>query len=241
MIRVIFYIEAQGNNKEIVRKSLETLVDKLREEEGVTIEREAFDKVIENEGLFSSVVELTLNFNAFSTYLKTTIKYGPSAIEILEPDKIEMSAKDFLLSIGEIIAISRKFFSKYQITFTYPRKQEEVSIGLDEDEIDDLIEQGAIRAKIVAESRGLSKEDFLSILSDYALINKVKTKDGLIGVDAIIEEPNSFLEIAVRFTPVLIEILEPEEIKLTTLDLQDMGVDLAGIFFEASQRIALGG
>jgi len=84
-----------------------------------------------------------------------------------------------------------------------------------------------------------SKEDFLNIFSDYAWINKVKTKDGLIGVDAIIEEPNALLEIAVRFTPVLIEILEPEEIKLTTLDLQDMGVDLAGIFFEASQRIAL--
>ncbi len=239
MIKAIFYIEAQGNNREVVIKSLENLVEKLKEEKGVIIEKEFFDRVIENEGLYSSVVELTLSFVDLVTYLKTAIKYGPSAIEILEPEKIEISAKDFLLSIGEIIAISRKFFSKYRITFTYPRKQEEISIGLEEEEIEDLLDEGAIRAKVIVESRGLSKEDFLNIFSDYALINKVKTKDGLIGVDAIIEEPNALLEIAVRFTPVLIEILEPEEIKLTTLDLQDMGVDLAGIFFEASQRIAL--
>ncbi len=240
MIKSIFYIEAQGNNREIVKKSLENLVEKLKEENKVTVEKEFFDRIIENEGMFSSVVELTLRFEDLVTYLKTAIKYGPSAIEILEPKKIELSAKDFLLSIGEIIAIARKFFSKYEITFTYPRKQEEVSIGLGEDAIEELLDEGGIRAKIVAELRGLTKEDFLNVFSEYAMINKVKIKDELIGIDAVIEEPRDLLELAVRFTPVLIEIVDPEEIELTTLDLQDMGVDLAGIFFEISQKIALG-
>ncbi len=240
MIRAVFYIEAQSNNKLAVQRSLENMIKKLEEEEGVKVENEFVDKIIEEEGMYSSVAELTLSFSSLDAYLKTAIKYGPSAIEILEPKKMVVHAKDFLLMTGELIKIARVFFTKYNITFSYPRKLEEIEIGMDEDEIEDLLSQGAIRAKVIVESRGLSRDEFVNVISNYAYINKVITKDDLIGVEVVIEEPKDLIEIAVRFTPVYLEILEPEEIKLSTLDLQDMGVDLAGIFFEISQKIAMG-
>ncbi|MEE8168801.1 MAG: hypothetical protein V3T58_08035 [Candidatus Hydrothermarchaeales archaeon] len=247
MIEGIFHLEAQSNREDVARTSLENLVNKLKQEDKTEVTREDLDEVIETDGMFSATGEVEAKFEDLTTYLLAAIKYGPSAIEIQEPAKIVLSAKEFLIALGEIIKLAKNFYTKYQVSFKFGKVKGKV--GLDEEAIDGLLDQGAIRAKIIVESKGKSRREvinaFAGAVKGDVFVNKAKTKqmekgdgfEGLVGIDAFMYEPKTLVDIAVKHTPVLVEIVEPEEIELSMLDLQDIGVDLASIFFEASHIV----
>lgn len=252
MIRGFFSIEAQGNSAAAVQNSLTDLVKQIRREKGVEIQQESFDEVIREEELYSCVVEAELVFKDFLTYLLTSIKYGPSAIEIVEPKKLVLDRKEFLGAVGRVIEITRDFFEKHDIRYRFPvQKDIKDEVGFSEDQIEGFLEQGALRAKIVVESKGKSRQsvvrEFVNIVSEDVFVNKVKTKplekgggfNGLVGIEAFMYEPKALFELAVKHRPVLVELLEPEEVELDTLEIQDIGVDLAGVFFEASHKLQL--
>ncbi|MFQ5815792.1 MAG: hypothetical protein ACE5G7_04770, partial [Candidatus Hydrothermarchaeaceae archaeon] len=205
--------------------------------------------LIEEKGMFSSTVEVDVEFEDFNTYLMNAIKYGPSAIEILEPESLLLTAKEFLDAVGEVVKMTKLFFTRYNMSFKFEKGK--VEIGLTDEVMEGLLDQGAIRAKIVVESKGKSRRgvinSFVGAVSGDIFVNKVKTKkmeggkgfDGLVAVEAFIYEAKTLVDIAVKHTPILIEIIEPEEIELSMLDLQDIGVDLASVFFEAAHKIAI--
>jgi hypothetical protein len=249
MIEGIFYIEAQGNNEKLVRKSLESLVDKLRKEEKIEVRRESFGEVVREDGNFSSMVEVELEFQDFLSYVMAAIHYGPSAIEISGPAELILSPDEFLEALGEIIRISKTLYQKYNVGFRF-LNEGKAEVGLEEEEIEDLLDQGAIRAKIVVEGKEKSRkkaiDNFLKAISEDVFISKLKSKkvesetpfSGLIGIEAFMYEARTLVDIAIKHTPVLIEILEPEEIRLSMLNLQDIGVDLAGVFFDLAHAVA---
>jgi hypothetical protein len=45
-------------------------------------------------------------------------------------------------------------------------------------------------------------------------------------------EPKTLIDISIKHSPVLIEILEPDEITLSMFEIQDIGVELAATYFE---------
>ena len=62
----------------------------------------------------------------------------------------------------------------------------------------------------------------------------------LVAVEAYLYEPRDFFDLAVKHVPIKLEILAPRKIHLSMLDLTDIGVDLASVFFEASYYLAGG-
>lgn len=244
MIQGIFYLEAQGNREDVVKGSLANLVKKLKQEEKVRVERESLDEVVKEGEMFSTTAEVEVEFEDLTTYLLNAIRYGPSAIEVSGPQKLVVSAQEFLDALGEVIKLAKTFYARYNISFKFGKR--DTKVGLGEEEMEGLLDQGAIRAKILVESKGKYRKGavnaFVGAVSGDVFVNKAKTKSlekgdgfkGLVGIEAFMYEPRTLVEIAVKHTPVLIEILEPDEIELSMLDLQDIGVDLAGIFFEAS-------
>ncbi|MBI5254062.1 MAG: hypothetical protein HY930_06705 [Euryarchaeota archaeon] len=253
MIKGIFYIEAQGNHEKFVKDSLKVMAEGLKKEEKVKVRREFFDEVIKEGESFSSTAEVDLEFEDFQTYVLSTIKYAPSAIEIREPEELTLSAEEFVRALAEIIKVAKMFYAEYSVGFKFPERHKKVEVGLSEDEIDALRDQDALRAKIIVESKGKSEKkvasDFVNIVSEDVFVNKVKAVkiddgkefSGLVGIDAFMYEPKTLIDLSVRHTPVLVEIVEPNEIVLSMLDIQDIGVDLAGVFFEAAQKLVLGG
>jgi hypothetical protein len=252
MIKGVFYIEAQGNSEGAVQNSLRELVRRLGRERGVKVEGESFDEVTMEDKLYSSVVEVELAFQDFSTYLLAAIKYGPSAIEITGPTKLYLGRKEFLEALGEVIEITKAFFEKHDIGYKFSvQKKSREKVGLSEEEIEGLLDQGALRTKIIVESKGKSRQnvvkDFVNIVSEDIFVNKVKTRqmvrgrgfDGLVGIEAFMYEPKTLFDLAVKHRPVLVELIEPGEIELDMLDIQDIGVDLAGVFFEAAHKLEL--
>jgi hypothetical protein len=255
MIEATFFIEVHSNLREVTRSSLERMIEKLESEEaGVEVLDVEFDEILEEEGTFSQTVEVDLRFGSLQDYLMTAIRYGPSAIEVTHPEEVVLSAEEFARLLGEIVKFAKTFYLRFHLGYQLAsgRGKGIEAVGLSEEEIEGLISQGAIHAKIVVEREASSRrkaiDDFVYAIQDEVFVEKVKTKktggkkgfQGLVGLKVYLYEPKTLVGLSARHTPVLIEILEPSEIRLGMLDLQDIGVDLAGIFFEATHRLAMG-
>lgn len=248
MIEALFFIEAQGNHKDVVENSLKNLVEKLKKEEGITVKNESVGEVIEEDGMFSSVLDVDLKFDDFLSFLRASIFYTPSAVEMMEPAELMLTKDEFLEGVAEVTRMAKDVYSQLNISFEIKGKNKK-EVGLEVEEIEDLLEEGAIWAKIVlernAKTRSGAVSKVLRILDDTVYINAIKTKKvksekpfhGVIGMDAAVLDPAAFVDLAVKHTPVLIEIKEPEEIRVTMLDLQDICLNLASIFFELSYEL----
>jgi hypothetical protein len=248
MIQALFFIEAQGNHKDVVKNSLKKLLGRLKKEEEITVKRESLGEVTEEDGTFSTVLEVDLEFDGFSSFLMASMFYAPSAVEMMEPAELMLSKDEFLEGIAETIRTAKNVFSGLNIRFGIEggKKKE---VGLEQEEIEDMMEDGAIRAKIVfekkAKTRSGATSELLRTLDDTVYVNTIKTKkvksekpfEGVIGIDAILLDPVAFADLAVKHMPVLIEIKEPDEIRITMLDLQDICLNLASTFFELSYKI----
>jgi len=227
-------------------------LEKLKREDRITVKKESFGEVIEEDKMFSSVLEADLEFSGFLSFVRASIFYAPSAVEMMEPTELSLTKDEFLGGIAEIISTAGTIFSKLNVKFDIKagKKRE---VGLKQEEIEDLLDEGAIWAKIVVEKTGKTRRGTISkvlrTVGDGVYINAIKSKkvksekpfDGVIGIDALISDPVEFVDLAIKHTPVLIEINEPEEIKLTMLDLQDICLNLASTFFELSYKLIQSG
>lgn len=251
MIEARFLIEAQGNHRDIVKNSLKKLSDKLRGERGVTVEKEFLGEVTEEDGMFSSVLELDMKFNDFLSFVHASMFYTPSAIEMMEPPELLLDKGEFLEGVAEVVSTAGTIFSKLNAKFNF-EGEEEKKVGLMAEVIEGLLDGGAIRAKIVVEKTGKTPEEAVSevlkTIGDQVYVNAIKSKevegegssDVVVGIDAIISDPATFVDIAMKHTPVLIDIKEPDEIVVTMLDLQDICLNLSSTIFELSYNITQG-
>jgi hypothetical protein len=92
-------------NENVARESLESLVNKLDKDNRVKIYKKVFgeakrvEKPLKNiEFGYSVTCEVSLVSKNFDSLAQVVIEYGPSAIEIYEPEK-------FVLKIGEAQSI----------------------------------------------------------------------------------------------------------------------------------------
>lgn len=112
-IKVGFMIEAMAISGEAVESALKKHVEKMEKEKGVLIIKKDFkpntevEKPLPNiEKGYSQVVDVELVAESFDKLVYMSMNYGPSAIEILEPDKITLDfgeAQGILNSIASIM------------------------------------------------------------------------------------------------------------------------------------------
>lgn len=93
IIRTI--IELLGKPKDHVEKTIKLLVAKLKGEKGIIIKNEFISESISQEELFSIYTELELEFESIELLSPFVFNYMPSLIEILEPEEIKLTARDF--------------------------------------------------------------------------------------------------------------------------------------------------
>ena len=109
-IDVRFIIESQGKPKEAVTKSLETLVEKLRTVQGVELYDTKYADVEANEqGLFSGLVDMGMRVDTFGKLTMITLSFGPSAIIVLGPDKIEIPNREVQNLLNDIANMLHDF------------------------------------------------------------------------------------------------------------------------------------
>ncbi|MBI2663972.1 hypothetical protein HYX10_01375 [Candidatus Woesearchaeota archaeon] len=87
-----FMLELMGAPKDHVEKTLKLVLNKLKDENGVTVNSGNVHPAKENDELFSTFAELDANFKDFSTLTRICFDYMPSSLEIVSPEHFRMPA-----------------------------------------------------------------------------------------------------------------------------------------------------
>ena len=112
-----FIFDTQGVDKKTIKEILEKLMVQFEKEKGVEIIEKSYSKPkktepvpsIKEQGIdsvYSIMLEVELVAEDFETMVRLVMTYGPTALEILAPDKIEVdmrSAQNSLVSISEMM------------------------------------------------------------------------------------------------------------------------------------------
>ncbi|RLJ02114.1 MAG: hypothetical protein DRP11_03420 [Candidatus Aenigmatarchaeota archaeon] len=98
-IRVLAVIEVAAVKKEVAEAALKNHIEKLKKEKGVILYREDYDEVVEVESprknipkAYSQIVEIEFLIKNIPDLFRFVFLYGPSSIEILEPDKLKIDS-----------------------------------------------------------------------------------------------------------------------------------------------------
>lgn len=107
--------EVMAISKEVTEKSLRNHIAKLEEEDVVILKKE-FDEIHEIEKPFpniekaySQIVEVELEVKNFNQAIDIVLNYGPTMVEILGPDKINLTLKDAQDSLNAVAGMMHKF------------------------------------------------------------------------------------------------------------------------------------
>ncbi|MCK5299569.1 MAG: hypothetical protein KAJ54_00295 [Candidatus Aenigmarchaeota archaeon] len=112
-----FIFDTQAIDKKVVKEILEKMMKQFGKEEGMKVVSESYSKVKKTEpvpqlkkqgvdSVYSIMLEVELVAKDFETLLRLVMTYGPTALEIIEPDEIKLSmrsAQNALLSVSEMM------------------------------------------------------------------------------------------------------------------------------------------
>jgi hypothetical protein len=111
-IRTSMMFEVLGTSEEIVKKALEEHIAKLEADDRAEVYMKKFYDVEKIEGLqdlkeaYSQVCEVEILVRNFENLVNLVLFYGPSACEILEPERIEIplsEAQSILNTLGGLM------------------------------------------------------------------------------------------------------------------------------------------
>jgi hypothetical protein len=115
-IRVGMMIEAMAISKETAESALKKHVEKMEKERGILLSKKDFrgaeevKKPLPNiEKGYSQVVDIEMLAESFDKLVFITLNYGPSAIEILEPNKITLDFGEAQGILNSLAAIMHTF------------------------------------------------------------------------------------------------------------------------------------
>lgn len=238
MIDCIFFIEAQGNDRGHVEKSLRDLLDEMKKNTNVvdsTIE-DIVEEDIDGNVTFSGVLEAEIRV-PFRDFINLCMRLTPTAVEMVDGD-VKLAPKELLEVLGDVSALIQKLTDKLRIQMQLTEmKRTQEEIGLDEEFIEEMLEDGGISVRFVTEVAGTDEEKIKSsvisaINSTNGYVHKMNSKkmeEGkmLVGSEILFESIEDLFDAATRFIPVAITIEHPEEILITMVEVRDIGLELS--------------
>ncbi|NPV49740.1 MAG: hypothetical protein HPY60_00885 [Candidatus Methanofastidiosum sp.] len=251
MIEATFYLESQSNSKEALEISLKKLLEEIKSLKNVKITRELFHEIISDEDemgriFYSSVVEVDIK-TEFREYITLCMRLVPSTIEIISGD-VKIKSKELLEIFGDVSATINKLCKKYSLSLYRIGETEGLTqkkIGLEEEQIEEAIDQGGVLFKFVVEARAKDEKSVMEKTKDLvndtgALINKMLAKkvgegeawEGVVGMEALFFDIETLFEAVIKFSPVAMSVIEPDVIHLNMSEVQDIGIDVAGIIHQ---------
>ncbi len=105
-------IEAISQEKESLVKQCDILEDRFKKEKNVAIFRFERAEPKQNGDLWSAYFDTTIGTKKFKDIVNVIINYGPSSVEMLEPEKLEMNLQETHDTLNEVSSAVH-----YYITF----------------------------------------------------------------------------------------------------------------------------
>lgn len=106
-INASFIIEVQGNDQAHIKKSLEDMMLRLKQESGVEAYEEKYSEISKvKENFLTYNVEIRLIAKDFNVLTHLALLYSPSVVEIYEPKSISINvgdAQNILVDISSVV------------------------------------------------------------------------------------------------------------------------------------------
>ncbi len=229
MIFAKFYIESKSNVRGKAESNLKKLLNELKKERDVKIIREFLADEIYEENLYSSYLDLDLEFKSMISFLYNSLRLAPVVVEVYKPSNLILDFKEFTSVIKETIRMLKNIYTKYNI-FIKVRGFEKNIETISKKKVEELLDEGYLRVKMVFNNDSA----LLHFLSEnYYLIDyKVDEKNKLLGTYLILKPYEIFLIISKRI-PVYIQLLEDQDfVEIKNIELQDIALEFSSIINE---------
>jgi hypothetical protein len=113
------WFDVLAATKEAAEESLKTHIEKIKKLENCIVVRENFQETIEVEKPlprvekgYSKAVEIEILTKDIETLLSITIFFAPSAVEVLEPDSLKISAASIQTIMNTVADLLHRFASQ---------------------------------------------------------------------------------------------------------------------------------
>jgi len=110
-LRLKSFIEMQAVNKELLERELSTVETALKKQKDFTIYSVKKAEIIEQEGYYSSFLEVDFTVRNFPAIIKFIFFFSPTTLEIIRPPKIEITAFDLQEGLMDLIQMIEKYNS----------------------------------------------------------------------------------------------------------------------------------
>ena len=124
------YIGVQGNDLAAAKNALETTIyTKMDAEANIyLLEAKMFDIMKEKgkkkgEKIFSGVAEVTLVAEDFRWLVNTILKFGPAAIEIIEPTNVKLNAEQMHALVADVTDFVHMYSQQIIAMFKDPERR----------------------------------------------------------------------------------------------------------------------
>lgn len=217
----------------MVHPALEKALNDIKST-GIEIIDSNIEDVIEEEDIYSSVLEMEIRTNDLRKYVKMAMIYSPTSIHVLEGNVL-LEKKEFLEILGDVANITHKLMKDFEMMFKIlPTKTKKVI-----DEEKEYIPL-TIFCNVKGDEEKIKEQAELVFADSRAYIDKMKIreadKDNLIlAVEGNFPDAESIFETAAKMTPIAFAT-DIDEIELSMRDIQVVGMSLSSLTSEITFR-----
>ncbi|HRS42336.1 MAG TPA: hypothetical protein P5530_00440 [Candidatus Diapherotrites archaeon] len=93
-IKVAVIIESKSNDKLSLRKGMEQILESLKNDNEYLIYDSNLAEIVVHDDLFSTYISATLSCNEINSLFKLIYFYGATSVEVLKPDKLNVTISD---------------------------------------------------------------------------------------------------------------------------------------------------
>jgi hypothetical protein len=118
-VKLWMVFEAVAPDKESVEDSMKDHIERLGSDDGVEVVEREEDETVEMDNPhpslekgYSKVVELEVEFDDFTTALKTVTNYGPTYVQFIGPENFQMGMKEAQESLQTVADTMHQYAQK---------------------------------------------------------------------------------------------------------------------------------
>ncbi len=93
-IKVAVIIESKSNDKLSLRKGMEQILESLKNDNEYFVYDSDLAEIVVHDDLFSTYISATLSCNEINSLFKLIYFYGATSVEVLKPDKLNVTISD---------------------------------------------------------------------------------------------------------------------------------------------------
>jgi hypothetical protein len=118
-IKASAFIEVMAVNEKTTESALKNHVEKIKAEDGIEVYKEDFDEPekVENppkkvDKAYSQIVEIEFLISSVKNLITFTFMYGPSSVEVIEPEEVELKMGELQDIANTIAALVHQYASQ---------------------------------------------------------------------------------------------------------------------------------